>query len=587
MIKGLLKNTTIKKKILAVFTIIFIVGFAINLYVSSSKMRKDAFDSAVAQGRVLTQGLAVVRMKSTELFEQDFYDWDDLFSDPAKLYRATPIIQSFEIGVGLAEIAGFTFRTPAFEPRNPKNEPTAFEAVMLKKIASEDLEELWAINEASKELHFMKTVKLDETCMMCHGEIEQSVTGTPIDPLGFLMEGWKIGERHGAFEFIIPLSGVDKIVTNAAITSGSLILGIVVGGLAILIFLLNVVFTKPINTMVDGMERLANNDLSRDVDLDTSDEIGKMASSFNRARKSINNLLFEVRTNIEQISSAVTEIAAAAEQSASGAGEQESQAGEVSASIEEMSAKIVESSQNAAFATESARNAAEVAGEGGYVVQQTIDGMQAISESVKVSAATIAELGKRSDEIGEIISVIDDIADQTNLLALNAAIEAARAGDQGRGFAVVADEVRKLAERTTKATAEIAGMIKGIQEDTSGAVASMEEGTIQVKSGMEYAVKAGDSLKSIVSVVNVVQNMIEQISTASDEQSTTAEQISNNVGKIASVTKQSAQSAEQMAATAEQLNRQTESLNELVGRFNLEEDKSASHHDRVNVSKEV
>ena len=576
MIKGLLNNTSVKNKILAVFTIIFIVGFAINLYISSSKMKEDAIRSAVAQGRILTQGLDVVRKKSTELFEEDFYDLDELFSSPQKLNLATPILQSLKIGVGLAEIAGFTFRTPAFDPRNPKNEPTLFESVMLNKIASEDLEEHWAINEASNELYFMRTVKLDETCMMCHGSIEQSVTGTPIDPLGFHMEGWKVGDRHGAFEFIIPLSGVDKAVTNAAITSGALILGIVVVGIGILIFLLNVVFTKPINAMVHGMERLANRDLSLDVDLNTNDEIGLMAKSFNIARKSINNLIFEVRTSIEQIASAVTEIAAAAEQSASGAGDQESQAGEVSVSIEEMSAKIVESSQNAAFATESARNAAEVAGEGGYVVQQTIEGMQAISESVKASAATIAELGKRSDEIGEIISVIDDIADQTNLLALNAAIEAARAGEQGRGFAVVADEVRKLAERTTKATAEIASMIKSIQKDTSGAVSSMKEGTIQVESGMEFAVKAGDSLKSIVSVVNVVQNMIEQISTASDEQSTAAEQISNNVSKIASVTKLSAQSAEQMATTAEELNRQTEALNELVGRFKLEEDEEIS-----------
>ena len=166
-------------------------------------------------------------------------------------------------------------------------------------------------------------------------------------------------------------------------------------------------------------------------------------------------------------------------------------------------------------------------------------------------------------------------------MALNAAIEAARAGEQGRGFAVVADEVRKLAERTTKATTEIAGMIKGIQEDTSGAVASMEEGTSQVEAGMELAVKAGDSLTSIVSVVSEVQKMIEQIATASDEQSAAAEQISGNVGNIATVSKQSAQSAEQMAATAEELNRQTDALNELVNKFKLEDTKSEYHHDKV------
>ena len=324
MLIGLMKNASVKNTILAVFTIIFIVGVAINLYISSSKMKEDAIRSAVAQGRILTQGLDVVRKKSTELFEQDFYDLDALFSNPHKLNLATPILQSLEIGVGLAEIAGFTFRTPAFDPRNPKNEPTLFESVMLNKIASEDLVEHWAINEASNELYFMRTVKLDETCMMCHGNIEQSVTGTPIDPLGFHMEGWKVGDRHGAFEFIIPLSGVDQAVTNAAITSGALIRSIVLVAIVLLILLLSVIFTKPINAMVRGMERLANRDLSLDVNLNTNDEIGLMAKSFNSARKSINNLIFEVRTNIEQIASAVTEIAAAAEQSANGAGDQES-----------------------------------------------------------------------------------------------------------------------------------------------------------------------------------------------------------------------------------------------------------------------
>ena len=175
---------------------------------------------------------------------------------------------------------------------------------------------------------------------------------------------------------------------------------------------------------------------------------------------------------------------------------------------------------------------------------------------------------------GEIIEVIDDIADQTNLLALNAAIEAARAGEQGRGFAVVADEVRKLAERTTKATTEIAAMIKGIQEDTGGAVASMEEGTTQVEAGTELAIQAGESLTKIVSVVNEVQSVIEQIATASDEQSATAEQISGNVANMSTVTKQSAQGAEQMASTAEELNRQTDQLNELVSKFKIESNSS-------------
>ncbi|MBK7091914.1 MAG: hypothetical protein IPH59_09365 [bacterium] len=129
--------------------------------------------------------------------------------------------------------------------------------------------------------------------------------------------------------------------------------------------------------------------------------------------------------------------------------------------------------------------------------------MNKIASVVQDSAATIQALAKSSDQIGEIISVIDDIADQTNLLALNAAIEAARAGEQGRGFAVVADEVRKLAERTTKATKEITDMIKGIQSDTKGAVVSMEQGIHEVEGGRQLADKAGESLNAILDFSSV------------------------------------------------------------------------------------
>lgn len=171
--------------------------------------------------------------------------------------------------------------------------------------------------------------------------------------------------------------------------------------------------------------------------------------------------------------------------------------------------------------------------------------------------------------IWEIIQVIDDIADQTNLLALNAAIEAARAGEQGRGFAVVADEVRKLAERTTKATKEIAEMINQIQKDTAGAVSSIEEGNVEVESGKKMAVKAGESLQEIIKATDKVQDVVNMVASASEEQSSASEQISRNIEAISSVTNQSAAGTQQIARAAEDLNRLTSNLEVMIGHFKL------------------
>jgi len=196
--------------------------------------------------------------------------------------------------------------------------------------------------------------------------------------------------------------------------------------------------------------------------------------------------------------------------------------------------------------------------------------MNTIADVVRKSAETVKELGQSSDQIGEIAQVIDDIADQTNLLALNAAIEAARAGEQGRGFAVVADEVRKLAERTTKATKEIAEMIKKIQKDTSGAVASMNRGEEEVEKGKQSALKAGDSLKEIIKGAESVVDLVNQVAAASEEQSSTAEEISKNIESINNVTNESAGGIQQIAHASEDLNRLTLNLQDLISNFKID-----------------
>jgi len=326
----------------------------------------------------------------------------------------------------------------------------------------------------------------------------------------------------------------------------------------------------PIVEAVESLEKIAAGDFTVKITKEYSGDHEKIKSSINHVTDALGKTLNEVSQAVTAAASAATQISSSTEEMAAGANEQSAQASEVAAAVEEMTKTIVETTRNTTNAAEASKNAGSVAKEGGKVVQETISGMIRISEVVKQSALTVEELGKSSNEIGEIIQVIDDIASQTNLLALNAAIEAARAGEQGRGFAVVADEVRKLAERTSKATQEIAGMIKHIQKDTEGAVASMKQGTKEVENGKVLAEKAGQSLNEIIAGAENVADIVTQVAAASEEQSRTSEQITQNIELITNVTQQSATGVRQIAHAAEELNQLTSNLQNLISGFKVE-----------------
>ena len=326
---------------------------------------------------------------------------------------------------------------------------------------------------------------------------------------------------------------------------------------------------RPVQEAADVLTELAKGDLTVRVLGEYQGDHAMIKDSINQMADSLDQALNEVGEAVSATASASSQISSSTEELAAGAQEQTSQAAEVASAVEEMTKTILENSKNAVDTAGTAAEAKTAAEQGGRVVAETVTGMKQIADVVKKSAGTVQELGRSSDQIGEIIGVIDDIADQTNLLALNAAIEAARAGEQGRGFAVVADEVRKLAERTTKATKEIAGMIKKIQVDTKGAVDSMQEGTKKVDEGIILADKAGASLNEIVGISQKVGDMVSQIAAASEQQSGASEQISKNVEGISSVTAQTASGTQQIARAAEDLNRLTENLQNLVTKFKL------------------
>jgi methyl-accepting chemotaxis protein len=328
---------------------------------------------------------------------------------------------------------------------------------------------------------------------------------------------------------------------------------------------------SPINEAIGALEKIASGDFTVKISKEYSGDHEKIKSSINHVTEALGKTITDVSLAVSAAASAATQISSSSEEMAAGANEQSAQASEVASAVEQMSKTIIETTKNTTLAAEASKNAGLTAKDGGKVVQETINGMVRIADVVKQSALTVQALGKSSNEIGEIIQVIDDIADQTNLLALNAAIEAARAGEQGRGFAVVADEVRKLAERTSKATQEIAGMIKHIQKDTEGAVVSMQQGTREVENGKVLAQKAGDSLNEIIAGAERVADIVTQVAAASEEQSRTSEQITQSIELITNVTQQSASGVRQIAHATEELNELTGNLQTLISGFKVEQ----------------
>jgi methyl-accepting chemotaxis protein len=413
------------------------------------------------------------------------------------------------------------------------------------------LDELEALSRANKDAEAFALLKGD---MSISAKAEE-------DAISKLAE-MKVKSAHERAD-------ANTAAADAAMTAMVAVLGVgVLISIGLGLFISRII-SRPVKDVVASID---NADLNMQFNSERKDEVGDLQRSFDRFVETIKGTLLQVSEASAAVASASSEISSSTEQMAAGAQEQTSQAGEVASAVEEMTKTIVENSRNASSTADTAKQAKLAAEQGGTVVEETVSGMKRIAGVVRQSAGTVQELGKSSDQIGEIIGVIDDIADQTNLLALNAAIEAARAGEQGRGFAVVADEVRKLAERTTKATKEIAGMIKKIQSDTKGAVTSMEEGTKEVDEGIKLADKAGSSLREIVGISQKVTDMVAQIAAASEQQSSASEQISKNVEAISSVTNESAAGVQQIARAAEDLNRLTENLQQLLNKFKLSGD---------------
>jgi len=467
-----------------------------------------------------------------------------------RFFQTIPVISGWKIAESAAEKEGLEFDIAAYEARNKDLQPStsSFQGQLLSEVlesASQGGETtISRINEETNTLHFMRAIQLTQACMTCHGNPgnEYDTDNDGKDALGYAMEGWRVGDFHGAWEVRMPLDEMDEHVAGFINTGMMWTLGLV--GLGIFLFyrFMDKVVSKPIKNLMDSMGRVSQGDLTERVEPHgASGEIMAMVTTFNSVVESLDHSMFEVNNSSKQVDTGTEQVSTASQSLAIAASQQAASLQEISAGLHEISSIAEQNAESSAKGNEISAIASEAAQRGSKQVEELTQAMGEIQES--------------STEIANVIKVIDDIAFQTNLLALNAAVEAARAGEAGKGFAVVAEEVRNLAQRSAEAAKSTSAMISTANK--------------RATEGLEASGLVEESLREIVEQTTSVNNLLGSISLGSKEQSQGINQINGGMSELDKATQQNAASSEELSSIANETSQHVELLAELVSSFQI------------------
>ena len=406
--------------------------------------------------------------------------------------------------------------------------------------------ELFQVRESASSIFSVSQTLLDEASKLANG-FENLASGRSLDTIG----GYVLGLLALASIILIGLVMVRETHRQLQETAEK-----------------NERNQNAIMRLLDEIADLADGDLTVSASV-TEDFTGTIADSINYSVDQLRDLVATINLTAGQVAGAVQDTQATAMQLAEASEHQAQQISEASSAISDMAQSIDQVSANAAESSAVAERSVEIANKGNEVVHNTIHGMDNIREQIQDTAKRIKRLGESSQEIGDIVSLIDDIADQTNILALNAAIQASMAGDAGRGFAVVADEVQRLAERSSAATRQIETLVRAIQADTNEAVTSMEQTTSEVVRGARLAQDAGVALEEIEGVSKNLAELIQSISNAAQQQTRSAAQISLTMNVIQQITSQTSSGSTATADSIGNLAKMASQLRRSVSGFTL------------------
>lgn len=436
-----------------------------------------------------------------------------------ELYNTIPVVAAWTTIQKVADKEGYAFRTPSLNPRNPKNTPTQPEERILTKLAQEQSEEYFAIDDEKNEIVYARPIKLGQDCLECHGTASPS-NKTGKDVTGFRMEGWHSGEMHGAFVLKATLAHVDREV-RAGMTKAALWLGPISLGLGLCAFLIMRPVRRALASTVHTLEDISKGNLAQKFsDSVSDDEVGDMTLAMRKMCGELEKMMREIADSVGVVMSTSNELTKDSQTVSSGSSEVSEKAHSLAVSTEEMSANIrcvvtamEQAANNLMHVSSSAGEMTSTIGE----IARNSEKARMITSSATGKAKTVTEqmnlLGQAALEIGKVTESIGEISAQTNLLALNATIEAARAGTAGKGFSVVANELKALAQQTTAATEDI---------------------KIRIASVQSFASTGVEAIDQISSVIGEITEIVSCIAAAIEQQATVTKDISRNIAEASS-----------------------------------------------------
>ncbi|HTZ32337.1 MAG TPA: methyl-accepting chemotaxis protein [Methylomirabilota bacterium] len=542
------KNLNLTQKVVLSISAVLVVTSLGGFWVTRQRVDRQAEQAFLDKVRQITGMASATRVWYSQNLDKFVPNHE------FKHIEQVPVVVAWKVAQQYAEGAGMEFKTPSLHPRDLRNQPDEFERRALTRFERDpSLKEYYerSSEDGREWFRYAQPVRVTEDCLYCHGD--------PVgakDPFGYAKEGMKVGELRAAFAVRAP---ADELVADASSNSRMLLfisLSTLIAACLAVAWVIRATVIQPIDKVKNVLQGLSDGDLTSQLQVDSTDEVGQMSEALNLTVRKLSTTLGSIKEESVNLASASEEFSSNSQQITANSEETSAQAKTVTLATEEVNRNLqtvaTATEEMSASISEIAKNATEAARVAGSAM-----------ETASETNAIVSKLGESSAEIGQVIKTITSIAQKTDLLALNATVEAARAGEVGAGFAVVANEVKELAKQTASATEDISRKIEAIQTDAKAAVTAI--GTIS----------------GIISQVNQISGTI---AAAVEEQSATtremsrnltdaargAGEVSQNIGGVAQAAHDTSQGASESFKASQELAQLSHKLRALVEQFKLD-----------------